>query len=84
MTTKAPDGTFIISASEVGAFTVCPEAWRLKEIVRVKTEPSVRVAKGDELHIEWAKGQDELLYLLHRVRFVLWLVLGAGLVMLIK
>lgn len=84
MASKTPEGNFIISASEVGAFTLCPEAWRLKEIARVKVEPSARALEGSKMHRDWALRQEELLYLLHRVRFVLWLVLGAGLVMLLK
>ena len=73
-------GKFILSAGEIGAYTVCPEAWRLANIERVKADNGVadhqdRVQKGNKLHKEWAQNVDEAVYLTKHVRVVLLLLL---------
>lgn len=72
-------GKFIISAGEVGAYTVCPEAWRLANMERVPAVTSEgdhqhRVKKGNELHKEWAQNVDEAVYLTRHVRLVILLL----------
>jgi hypothetical protein len=74
-------GKYILSAGEIGAYTVCPEAWRLAVVERVKTasandeKQQQRVQKGNELHREWAQNVDEAVYLTRHVKVIIALVL---------
>jgi hypothetical protein len=79
MARKNQDGRFILSAGEIGAYTVCPEAWRLKAIEKAKSVHADSVIAGRELHAEWATKFDEATYLGQRVKFVLALLIIAGL-----
>ena len=67
-------GRFIISAGEVGSYTVCPEAWWLKCIQKVKRTDSQSMTTGEELHRAWAEGFDEAVYLSRGIRLVLLLI----------
>jgi hypothetical protein len=58
MPRKSDSGKFIISASEVGSFVVCPEAWRLKEIEKCIAKRHQDSPDGTEKHSEWAKNLD--------------------------
>jgi hypothetical protein len=78
MARKNPDGGYIISASEVGTFTVCPESWRLKVMNRTPVEPTPRKDRGEKLHQQWAANIDETLYLIKQIKNVL-LLLGFAL-----
>ena len=71
------NGKPIFSAGEVGAYSVCPESWRLSMLDKVKTSKSDAAVRGHELHREWATKVDESVYLSHRIRFVLGLVIAA-------
>ena len=55
MARKSAYGRYILSAGEVGAFTVCPEAWRLKMVENVKGSRSESSTEGMRLHEEWAR-----------------------------
>jgi hypothetical protein len=73
-------GRYILSAGEIGAYTVCPEAWRLANVERVSTrnsssEQKERVQKGNELHKEWAQNVDEAVYLTRHVKVIIALIL---------
>ena len=48
-------GKFIIAAGEVGAFTVCPEAWRLRVVEKAKTIRFDSASEGVKLHAQWAQ-----------------------------
>ncbi len=63
MAKKSAYGRYIISAGEVGAYTVCPEAWRLKMVENVKGSYSELSTEGMRLHQEWAKTCSEALSL---------------------
>jgi hypothetical protein len=78
MARKNRDGSYIISASEVGTFTVCPESWRLKVINRTPVEATPRKDHGEKLHQQWAAKIDETLYLIKQIKNVL-LLLGFAL-----
>ena len=67
-------GRFIISAGEVGSYTVCPEAWRRKRIQKVKRSDSESMTTGEQLHRAWAEGFDEAVYLSRAMRLVLLLI----------
>ena len=79
MARKNRDGRIILSAGEVGAYTVCPEAWRLKVLEKIKGPVALSVVAGQELHHEWANKFDESAYLFHRIRFVILLLIAATL-----
>lgn len=68
------DGKYILSAGEIGSFTVCPEAWRLKTIARVQRLHHDSVETGHRLHTEWAKSFDDAFYLSKGVKFVVFLI----------
>lgn len=73
-------GKYIISASEVGSYVVCPEAWRLKSLQRkpsTEARHRERSARGDALHREWANTVSESQYLSRGIRIVILLVLIA-------
>ena len=71
MVRKTEYGTFIISAGEVGAYTVCPEAWRLKTVERVEVIKTESIHRGRELHRQWAADYEEAEYLSYTVRLIL-------------
>ena len=77
MARKTEYGKYILSAGEIGAYTVCPEAWRLVSIVRVKSVHSGDYKRGQDLHKEWAKGIDEASYLKRQIRILLIMLLAA-------
>lgn len=84
MAKKSSSGKFIISAGEVGSYTVCPEAWRLKALEGVERFTASSVAKGNELHRQWAKNYDEAAYLSRGLRLVLVMLLLATLIYFVK
>lgn len=79
MARKNEYGRFTLSAGEIGAYTVCPEAWRLSNIEKVKVDQSrvdqhIRVQKGNELHKEWAQTVDEAVYLARHAKLIFFLI----------
>lgn len=58
MPRKSDSGKYIISASEVGSFVVCPEAWRLKELEKCMSQRHTNSPDGSEKHSEWAQNLD--------------------------
>lgn len=75
MARKTAEGRYILSAGEIGSFTVCPEAWRLKNLVKVRSSKSESILKGLSLHAEWAVQNDEVLFLAQAIRMILLLIL---------
>ncbi len=80
MARRLKDGRHIFTASEVGAFVVCPEAWRLRSIERTKTAYSPELEQGSGLHDEWVRYHDDATFLLKQVRLAVLLVILAGLI----
>lgn len=74
MAKKTEFGKFILSAGEIGAYTVCPEAWRLTAIEKVDTLKSENVVLGIDMHKRWAKGYDEAVYFAREVKLLVLLV----------
>ena len=74
------NGRHVIAAGEVGAYTVCPESWRLRMIEAVKTERSSTKREGIRLHAEWAKKYDESVLLVRLIRILLGSIILAMLV----
>lgn len=70
----------ILSAGEISAYVVCPEAWRLQALERVKNSKNASMREGKLLHKLWAKQYEEVIYFGQRVRFVLTLVIVAILI----
>ncbi len=83
MPRKSRNGRFIIPAGEIGAYTVCPEAWRLRALVRAKTQSAPSEVQGRKLHEEWAARFDEATYLNSRIRFVASLLAAAIIIFLL-
>jgi hypothetical protein len=73
------NGRHVIAAGEVGAYTVCPESWRLRMIASVKAEKSTTKKEGLRLHAEWAKNYDESVHLMRMMRLLLGSLLLATL-----
>ena len=70
-------GKFIISAGEIGAYTVCPEAWRLSNVEGVRTRSSKdRIKKGNEMHREWAQKYDDAVYFGRHVKLIVFLLIA--------
>lgn len=87
MAKRNRDGKFIITAGEVGVYTVCPEQWRLTvlEPERISADPDE--ARGRALHFDWANEVNEVVFLrrsawlmaaLVCVAVVLFLLVRAG------
>ena len=84
MATKQSDGSFIIAAGEVGAYTVCPESWKLKWIDREKgvTAPASQ-QDGVALHRAWSQLFEESLLFSRWIRIIATLLCAATLVFLL-
>ena len=74
MAKKTPYGSYILSAGEIGAYVVCPEAWKLSYVDRVKPEKSERAVRGEKLHQEWADNVSESFYLSRLSRLIIMLL----------
>ena len=75
---KQRDGRWIIPAGEVGVYALCPESWRLKYLEKVPTKAAEHSQEaGAAAHSKWAHDLEEAIYLTHRVRFVLLLIVAA-------
>jgi len=75
MARQSADGRWILSASEVGAFTVCEEAWRLRELLRLTRNDDSSRKEGSNAHSRWAKEFDEAQFLRWSIRIILLLIL---------
>jgi len=72
MASKTENGRFIIAAGEVGAFSVCPMAWKLKWIDKAKgVSEGNSTGLGQQLHSDWSRAFDEAFELLRSVRYLL-------------
>jgi hypothetical protein len=79
------DGKYIISAGEVGSYSVCPEAWRLQMIEkRTATQGAETSATGSQLHKEWATELSEAVYLTRTIRLVVLLILLTILITMLR
>ena len=67
-------GRYILSAGEIASYTVCPEAWRLREIQHVDSLYVDTIKKGKDLHHQWAAGVNEAMFLTWSVRLILLLI----------
>jgi len=81
--TKAPNGEFIIAAGEVGAFSVCPQAWKLKWIDQVPPDRAPSVDLGQKLHTDWSVLFEESLTLSTWVRYLVVMITCAAVVFLL-
>ncbi len=74
MAKKTDYGKYILSAGEIGAYTVCPESWRLSSVEKVDALKSENVVRGIDMHKRWAKDYDEAVYFAREVRLLVLLV----------
>lgn len=71
MATVGPEGQHIIAAGEVGAFSVCPQSWKLKWVDKAEPQESLGGAiLGQELHRDWSRMFDESLLLGQWIRYL--------------
>lgn len=83
MARRSSIGKYILSAGEIGAYTVCPEAWRLTAVSPVKTASDKGSSEaGQQLHQEWAAEYDEAVTLGRGIKIVIQLLMLAALVYL--
>jgi hypothetical protein len=75
MARKNSLGRYVLSAGEIGSYTVCPEAWRLRMVSRVKSLDAESKHRGADLHRAWAKLYEDSVYLSRGVRLVVALTL---------
>ena len=76
-------GRPVLSAGEIGAYTVCPESWRLRAMDKRKGERSERVERGQVLHREWSERIEASHWLERSVRMVAALLITAILMFLL-
>ena len=75
MARKTSYGKFILSAGEIGSFTVCPEAWRLRVLEKKRRITDTGEVVGIKLHDDWARGHEEVIFLTKGVRIVIFMIL---------
>ncbi len=75
MARKSASGKFIISASEVGSFVVCQEAWRLRELENAKKQRADDNPDGRKSHKDWANELDYYHFLKRAWPHILLLIL---------
>lgn len=77
MAKKTNYGRYILSAGEIGSYTVCPEAWRLKTIAGAKRAQLGTEAAGKELHQAWASSYADVVHLSRSMKLTAALILVA-------
>jgi len=77
MARKTDYGKYILSAGEIGAYTVCPEAWRLGTVEKVKSIKPKSAAEGKTLHQDWADMYSEAAYFTKSIRIIVALLAAA-------
>jgi hypothetical protein len=84
MVHKNPYGKIMLSAGEVGSYTVCPEAWRLEIIKKVKPIYTENIEQGEELHKEWSADFDEAMYFTTSIKLIIGLIVVSILFFLLR
>mgnify|MGYP001820675450 CR=1 FL=1 len=84
MARKNEYGKYIIAAGEVGSYVVCPEAWRLAQIQRIKPVPSRSMRKGNAMHEQWDKELKQVRSYSRSIRVSLWLLATAATFFIVK
>ncbi len=83
MARKTEYGKYILSAGEVGAYTVCPESWRLRIVEQVRANKEAKSHEGRAAHSEWAKTYEEVVYLGRKAHLIFVLLITAAVIYLI-
>ena len=65
----------ILSASEIGSFTVCAESWRLRRLARARRAAAASRQQGEKLHQSWADSFDLSFSLLSWARILFLLII---------
>lgn len=74
---------FIISAGEIGIYTVCPESWKLRVIEGRSGEKCESIQLGSELHNEWAHDHEEAIFFDKGIRLIVLLAALAIIIALV-
>ena len=77
MARKNSYGKYILSAGEIGSFTVCPEAWFLKECQQVQPVYTDSMKEGMEQHRAWESSLDDAVYFSRSVKLIIFLIMAA-------
>jgi hypothetical protein len=78
MARKNKDGQIIISAAEVGTYTVCPESWRLRVVEGLeRTDDFKTIEMGNQLHNKWAEQNAEAIFFKRGINILLLLFANA-------
>ncbi|RIL06775.1 MAG: hypothetical protein DCC75_10590 [Proteobacteria bacterium] len=80
MTQESAKKPIILSAGEIGSYTVCPESWRLRVIERRRVEALPASSEGRKLHRLSVQKYDQASHLLTKVKILLAL-LGTAIVL---
>lgn len=83
MARKTEYGKYILSAGEVGAYTVCPESWRLRVVEQVRASKENNSREGRAAHSAWAKTYEEVVYLGRKAHLIFVLLITAAVIYLI-
>ena len=84
MARKSASGKYVLTAGEIGGYTVCPEAWRIWATTSVKTLVSEKSKTGRKLHSEWAGTFEEITSLSRYTKHLLLLLAMALLAWMIR
>lgn len=78
MARKSSGGGYILSAAEIGTYSVCPESWRLR-VVEGLEKSAVRdsVDLGNSLHKSWADHHKAALDMKRGINLLLLLIAHA-------
>ncbi|RMG41449.1 MAG: hypothetical protein D6719_08505 [Candidatus Dadabacteria bacterium] len=74
MATKTEYGKYILSAGEIGAYTVCPEAWRLRTVEKARAnDNSESIEHGNRMHQEWVREFDQLIEMRRALKLIIFM-----------
>ena len=72
------EGNYVISAAEVGTYTVCPESWRLRVLEGLDNKnKSESVELGNRMHDDWMLLHKEVLFFRKGIKITLLLAANA-------
>lgn len=77
MIKKTPYGKYIISAGEVGIYTVCPYSWQLKSVLKKNPDSDDIKLRNDGMqnHSKWGKKAEDIHILIKKKSLVIKLLI---------
>lgn len=74
MPTQDETENFILSASEVATYTICPKSWQLMYIEKCEAEEESQIADPRKLHKKWLEDFDAARKLTWASRAVIFMI----------